>query len=112
MRLKSLFICMACVIAPLAPARCFAHASLVASSPQDAATIPSGRVEMELRFNSRIDPKLSRLTLVMVDNQRVIRTARNDPRLRRIESESAEFFRRLLHASLADNERRRSPNAR
>lgn len=72
MQLKSLFTCMACVIALLAPVRCFAHASLVASTPQDAAIIPSGRVEMELRFNSRIDPKLSRLMLVMTDDQRII----------------------------------------
>lgn len=71
MQLKSLFTCMACVIALLAPVRCLAHASLVASSPQDAATVPSGRVEMELRFNSRIDAKLSRLMLTMADGQRV-----------------------------------------
>lgn len=72
MQLKSLFTCMACVIALLAPVRCFAHASLIASTPRDAATVPSGHVEMELQFNSRIDAKLSRLMLVMVDNQRVI----------------------------------------
>ena len=72
MQLKSLFAWMTCVVALVAPVRCFAHASLVASSPPEAGTVPSGQVDLELRFNSRIDAKLSRLKLVMVDDQRVI----------------------------------------
>jgi hypothetical protein len=71
MHWKSFFF-VAALITTLVPVRSFAHASLVAASPQDGATVSSGEVVIELRFNSRIDAKLSRLTLVMLDDQRVI----------------------------------------
>ncbi|CCJ06572.1 Copper resistance protein CopC [Methylocystis sp. SC2] len=48
----------------LGRAPCLAHAALISASPQDGATVPSGDVVIQLRFNSRIDSKLSRLTLL------------------------------------------------
>lgn len=72
MRRKSFFFQAALMTAlALAPVRSFAHASLIAASPQDGATVSSGEVAIELRFNSRIDAKLSRITLVTQDDQKV-----------------------------------------
>jgi copper resistance protein C len=77
------FIFITALIATLAlaPVRSFAHASLVAASPQDGATVSSGEVAIELRFNSHIDARLSRLTLVMLDDQRVIEPLKTIPAL-------------------------------
>ena len=55
----------------LCPDACFAHALLLSAYPQDGATVPSGVIDIELRFNSRIDAKLSRLTLFKAGEQRV-----------------------------------------
>ncbi len=48
----------------LAPAAAFAHASLVAAFPENGAIISSDNLAIELHFNSRVDSKLSRMTLV------------------------------------------------
>ena len=46
------------------PASGLAHAILVHSRPEAGGTAAAGPVEMEFRFNSRIDCSRSRLTLV------------------------------------------------
>jgi len=82
MHWKSSFFLAALMTAlALAPVRGFAHASLVLASPQDGATISSGEVVIELRFNSRVDAKLSRLTLVTQDGQSVIQPLETIPAL-------------------------------
>jgi methionine-rich copper-binding protein CopC len=63
------------LIAPLLlalPAAAEAHAILVSSEPAANSTVPSGPRELEFRFNSRIDPGRSRLTLTGADNQPVV----------------------------------------
>ena len=57
------------LLAPLAPAPAHAHAIIVASKPAVNASLPAGRLEVELTFNSRIDPGLSRLDLVGPDGR-------------------------------------------
>ncbi|MDT7951304.1 MAG: copper resistance protein CopC [Acetobacteraceae bacterium] len=47
----------------LSPQLAMAHAILVQSQPADQATVPPGERTLVLRYNSRIDHKLSRLTL-------------------------------------------------
>ena len=78
-RKSSFFVAALMTALALAPVRSFAHASLIAASPQDGATVPSGEVAIELRFNSRIDAKLSRLTLVKLDDQKAIQPVETIP---------------------------------
>ncbi len=47
----------------LAPKLALAHAILLQSQPADQASIPPGERTLVLRYNSRIDHELSRLTL-------------------------------------------------
>ncbi len=56
----------------LAPKLALAHAILVQSQPADQATIPPGERTLVLRYNSRIDHQLSRLTLQGTDAQMVL----------------------------------------
>ena len=51
----------------LLPAQARAHAIIVASKPAMNASLPVGPLDIELTFNSRIDPGLSRLDLVGPD---------------------------------------------
>jgi copper resistance protein C len=51
-------------LAMLAPAAALAHAIVIASKPAVNAVVPAASLPIELRFNSRIDLKLSRLTLI------------------------------------------------
>ena len=50
------------------PAGASAHAILVASTPAAGASVPSGKVDMTFRYNSRIDRGRSRLTLIDPDH--------------------------------------------
>lgn len=72
--LLSLILAFALVRAP-----CLAHAALISASPQDGATVPSGEVVIQLRFNSRIDSKLSRLTLLKAADQSVVQPLETSP---------------------------------
>ena len=72
--LLSLILAFALVRAP-----CLAHASLISASPQDGATVPSGEVVIQLRFNSRIDSKLSRLALLKAADQSVVQPLETSP---------------------------------
>ncbi len=54
-----------------APTCSFAHASLVSASPQNGARIVGDTPTIELRFNSRVDAKLSRLMLVEPNERKV-----------------------------------------
>lgn len=68
------------VLLALLPQLAQAHAILVAGSPSIGATVPAGRLAIELRFNSRIDRSRSRLSLVAPDMTRtVLQTADNAP---------------------------------
>jgi methionine-rich copper-binding protein CopC len=60
-RLVAWFLCLALVLAaaPLA-----AHSLLLESSPAANATVASAPTELRLRFNNRIEKRLSRLKLV------------------------------------------------
>lgn len=44
-----------------------AHAILVSSSPKLNGTVPAGPVQMVFKYNSKIDPHRSRLTLIGPD---------------------------------------------
>jgi hypothetical protein len=60
----------------LAPSQAFAHALVLSSQPAANRTVPRGELRIELRFNSRIDPKRSRVALVAPDHaQSAIATA-------------------------------------
>lgn len=56
----------------LAPKLAFAHAILLQSQPADQTTIPPGERTLVLRYNSRIDHQLSRLTLQGTNAQMVL----------------------------------------
>ena len=56
----------------LAPKLALAHAILVQSQPPDQASVPSGPQTLVLRYNSRIDHQLSRLTLQGTNAQMVL----------------------------------------
>ncbi len=56
----------------LAPKLALAHAILVQSQPADQATIQPGERTLVLRYNSRIDHQLSRLTLQGTNAQLVL----------------------------------------
>ena len=59
---KSLYPLLVPIVLAAQPA--FAHAILIDGTPATEATVPSGRLDIRLRFNSRIDAERSRLTLV------------------------------------------------
>ena len=54
----------------LLPAAAIAHAILEDSTPRIGATVPSGTLDLRLRYNSRIDRARSRLTLTRPDHSR------------------------------------------
>ena len=49
-----------------------AHAILIGGSPAIGATLPPGRIAIELRFNSRIDRPRSRLSLIAPDMTKIV----------------------------------------
>ncbi len=51
----------------LAASRAFAHASLLEASPEPGSVVSANAVTIELRFDSRLDPRFSRLTLARPD---------------------------------------------
>jgi methionine-rich copper-binding protein CopC len=66
--MKRLFVPVlaVCLIA-LLPRLAFAHAHLVASTPAPNAAVQGPDIPFDLRFNSRVDPQRSTLTLVTAD---------------------------------------------
>ncbi|GGF06815.1 copper resistance protein [Aliidongia dinghuensis] len=63
-----------------APLPAFAHAILMASTPAVNGTAEGPDVSFDLRFNSRIDHKRSRLTLTLPDrSQQVLPIAEDGP---------------------------------
>jgi methionine-rich copper-binding protein CopC len=69
MRLRSALRCLAALtLAVIGTGRADAHAVLQSSVPQSGETVASGKLHLELRFNSRIDHARSRLTLVRPDH--------------------------------------------
>jgi methionine-rich copper-binding protein CopC len=56
----------------LGPATARAHAILVRSEPPINGAVSAGSIAMEFRFNSRIDPARSRLTLVRLDRSQAV----------------------------------------
>lgn len=63
--MKRLFVpALAVCLLVLLPRFAFAHAHLVASTPAANATVHGPDIAIDLRFNSRVDPQRSTLTLV------------------------------------------------
>ncbi len=60
------------LIVLLFPRPADAHAILVGSSPAVGATVSAGRLDLRLRYNSRIDQGRSRLTLTAPDHSQAI----------------------------------------
>jgi methionine-rich copper-binding protein CopC len=58
------------LVAMLAPTIAQAHAILEESSPPAGASVKPGRIDLHLRYNSRIDQSRSRLTLIRPDRSR------------------------------------------
>ncbi len=56
--------------AVLTPVLAQAHAILEESAPPAGAAVKAGKLELRLRYNSRIDRTRSRLTLIRPDNRR------------------------------------------
>jgi methionine-rich copper-binding protein CopC len=54
------------------PAAAEAHAILLESRPAPGGTVDAGRIDLWLRFNSRIDAARSRLTLTRPDHRQVV----------------------------------------
>ncbi len=50
----------------------FAHAIVVASTPSAHQTVSESELMVEIRFNSRVDPARSRLTLVRPDGASIV----------------------------------------
>ncbi len=63
----------------LAPAAGWAHAILLDSTPEPGAHGNSGHVALRLRFNSRIDPVRSRLTLTRPDQVKSVLPLESGP---------------------------------
>jgi len=51
------------------PHMALAHAIILESSPATGATVPSGDMQIRLRFNSRIDHARSKITLLSPDGR-------------------------------------------
>jgi methionine-rich copper-binding protein CopC len=65
-----LMMTMLALIAAFAPARhVLAHAILLSSNPARNATVPGEELNIELRFNSRIDASRSLLVLAQPDSK-------------------------------------------
>lgn len=78
-RKKLAFLLSLILAFALARAPCLAHAALISASPRDGETVPSGEVVIQLRFNSRIDSKLSRLTLLKAGDRSVVEPLETSP---------------------------------
>lgn len=65
-------LCLPALIALLLPPAAHAHAILEDSNPPPGGTVPSGTVDLRLRYNSRIDHGRSRLTLTRPDRTREV----------------------------------------
>src|SRR5690348_12856302 len=61
----------------LCPAPATAHAILVQSSPAAGSSVPTGKLDMSFRFNSRIDRPRSRLTLTLPDHSQTVLAIRS-----------------------------------
>jgi len=65
---RSFAVLVACLVALAGSSRStWAHAILLHASPAPNATVPGPELKVELKFNSRIDAKRSRVTIVMPD---------------------------------------------
>jgi len=62
------------LLAGMAPGRAEAHAVLVESSPPAKAEILGDKVEFNLRYNSRVDAKRSRMVLKGPDGNKTLTT--------------------------------------
>jgi methionine-rich copper-binding protein CopC len=51
-----------------------AHSSLLEAVPHDGAVVAAGDVPIELRFDSRLDPRFSQLAVVKPDGSRSVLT--------------------------------------
>jgi copper resistance protein C len=51
-----------------------AHSSLLEAKPGDGAVVAAGDVAIELRFDSRLDPRFSQLTVFKADGSRSVLT--------------------------------------
>jgi copper resistance protein C len=65
-------IACAMVGTAFAASHAFGHASLVQAYPEEGAKVSGDALAIELRFDGRIDPRLSRLRLVKPDNSKVL----------------------------------------
>ncbi len=63
----AVFVCLLGILAMLQPARLYAHAVLVESTPRPGATVHGPDLSIWLRFNVRVDGSRSRITLVSAD---------------------------------------------
>jgi methionine-rich copper-binding protein CopC len=61
-----------CALLGLPASSAFAHAILVQSDPPAGAAVPAGKVDLHLRYNSRIDSGRSRLTLIAPDHAQTV----------------------------------------
>ena len=66
------FSLLPAALAALAPAAALAHAIVIKSEPSVDATVPGASVPIALRYNSRIDQTLSRVTLFGPDGKSTI----------------------------------------
>lgn len=84
-RSRNLFQCWAVAAASLALAampanRAYAHAILVESTPAAGDTVAPGHLDIQLRYNSRIDKARSRLTVTRPDGKpTVLKVAAGGP---------------------------------
>ena len=63
-------------LVPTVPAR--AHSLLLESSPPAGATVPASPAQITLRFNNRIEKRLSRIRLVDAHGEKRVLEARPD----------------------------------
>jgi methionine-rich copper-binding protein CopC len=71
---------VALLAAMSAPAPASAHAILEASHPGIGDSVPAGQLDLQFRYNSRIDHQRSRLLLTRPDgSQSTLKIAQDDP---------------------------------
>jgi copper resistance protein C len=64
---RGLAVTLLLASAMLSPSPAGAHAIIIAAAPAPGAVLGHGDLPVQLRFNSRIDPVRSRLTLICPD---------------------------------------------